>query len=317
MTKRSPAIDTPIAPELARYEPLRTPEQDLSAVATGPFDPCGQPLPPAGFLLGLADWNRHPWPKALHMVVEAERLGFAFALAAQADGEDTLDAFACSYAVAAETRRIVIAPTVSLRSHLHPLHVARFVGNLDHIAGGRGALCLAAGDDAVRARFLGLEPASAADGEADEFVTLVKHAWTVATPFNFAGRYFSSRRAALVGPRPLRLPRPFLALAGGADAVELAARSFDWLLLDAGVAVDFASAARDRAALAYGRRLQILATINVTEAPGPHLISELTALAGIEGVEGALIRFADGMRGLHEFGSRVLPAFRANAMRSM
>lgn len=308
--------DTPVADGLAALEPVRVPVQDVSAIARGPYDPAGQPrLANPGFVLGLHGWNLRPWPEARELVLEAERLGFGLVVAAQAEQEDALDAFAASDSAAADSTRVLVAPSVSLRAHLHPMHVARFVANLDHIGDGRGALVFNAGNDAARAALFGLAPAVEPEAEADEFVTLVKHAWAWSTPFAFEGRYYATRRAWLCGPRPTRTPRPFLALRGGADAIDAAARSFDWLILDGDADLGVARAARDRAVLGYGRRLAVFASIAVAASPIGDLATHLAALAGVDGFDGALLSFDDGLRGLHEFGARVLPVLTANALR--
>lgn len=308
--------DTPVADSLAALEPTRVPVQDVSAIARGPYDPAGQPrLASPGFVLGLDGWNLRPWPEARELVVEAERLGFGLVVAAQAEQEDGLDAFAASNTVAADSARVLVAPSVSLRAHLHPMHVARFVANIDHVAGGRGALVFNAGDDAARAALFGLAPAAEPEAEADEFVTLVKHAWAWSTPFGFEGHYYASRRAWLCGPRPSRSPRPFLALRGGADVIDAAARSFDWLIVDGAADVSVARAARDRAVLGYGRRLAVFASMAVAVTPAGDLAAHLAALAQVECFDGVLLTFDDGLRGLHEFGARVLPALTANALR--
>ena len=195
--------DTPLAADLVPLEPVRVPVQDVSAIARGPYDPAGQPrFARPGFVLGLDGWNRWSWPQARELVLEAERLGFGLVVAAQAENDDALDPFAASNSVAADSTRVLVAPSVSLRAHLHPMHVARFVANLDHIGDGRGALVFNAGGDVARADLFGLAPAAEPEEEADEFVTLVKHAWAWSTPFGFEGRYYASRRAWMCGPRP-------------------------------------------------------------------------------------------------------------------
>lgn len=308
--------DTPVADTLRALEPARVPVQDVSALACGPYDPGGQPRAAHdGFVLGLSAWNHRPWAEGRAMAVEAERLGLGLLVADAADGADALDAFAASDAVAVQTARAIVAPAVSLRAHLHPVHVARFVANLDHVAAGRGALVFDAGDDAARARLFGLAPAAEPDAEIDEFVTLVKHSWGWATPFDFEGRFYASRRNWLCGPRPTRAPRPWLALRGGAETLELAARSFDWLILEGATDVTLAQRARARAALGYGRRLLVFASLEVTEASLEAIGPRIAVLAEVENFDGALLRFADGLRGLHEFGAEVLPALRANGLR--
>ena len=66
--------DTPVASALAPLEPARVPAQDVSSIARGPYDPGGQPRPPApGFLLGLDGWNRWPRAEARTLVTEIGR----------------------------------------------------------------------------------------------------------------------------------------------------------------------------------------------------------------------------------------------------
>lgn len=87
------------------------------------------------------------------------------------------------------------------------------------------------------------------------------------------------------------------------------------MILDGAADVGVARAARDRAVLGYGRRLAVFASIAVAATPAADLAERLAEFAQVEAFDGALLAFDDGLRGLHEFGARVLPALVANALR--
>jgi FMNH2-dependent dimethyl sulfone monooxygenase len=284
--------------------PLRRAEQRVG-ITQGPFDPGGQPLLQSEnpFYLGLSGWDvaggssitkavlgdrdKHwgyfSWPNCADLATEAERVGLEVLLAdggqrgfgGEIEFHDAhLDALTSIAALSQVTSRIVLASTVGIASHLHPLHIARFGGNFDHMSGGRWALNIATRPDREEEESLGLDPGESDKryDVADEFVTLMKHWWSMQTAFEFKGKYFQSRHVHMVGPRPTRKPRPFLlTTAYDRGGIDFAAKHCDWLLCrnisgDVEELSEMTRQARLRAAHHYSRDLKTLVHVYVVMA---------------------------------------------------
>ena len=248
---------------LERLMPIRRVEQELG-FSRGPIDPGGQPVLDTEnqFYLGLSGWNaaggtsitkavltdaeRHrdyfAWPACVHLAKEADRIGLEFMLSAPDQrgfgGEigfqdDHLDTLSSVVALGQVTSRILLMSTVHTGGHLHPLHLSRLGGNIDHASNGRWGLNIVAGWPRADAEMCGLEPPDPDSRYevGDEFTTLMKLWWTVPTAFQFDGQYFHSKHVHMCGPRPSRKPRPFLLSAAYSEAgIDFAAKHCDWLL---------------------------------------------------------------------------------------
>ena len=248
---------------LERLMPIRRVEQNFG-FSRGPIDPGGQPVLETEneFYLGLSGWNaaggtsitkamlanaeRHRdyfmWPDCVQIAKEADRIGLEFLLAAPEQRgfggevrfqEDHLDALTSVVALAQVTPRILLMSTVHMGGHLHPLHLSRLGGNIDHASNGRWGLNVVAGWNRADADMCGVplpDPESRYE-VGDEFVTLMKLWWTVPTAFQFDGEFYQSKHVHMCGPRPSRIPRPFLlGAAYSQDGIDFVAKHCDWLL---------------------------------------------------------------------------------------
>lgn len=175
-----------------------------------------------------------------------------------------MESISTAAAVAAITERIFICPTVHILYHLHPIFLAHLATTIDHVSNGRFGMNIVAGFSPYEQALLDV-PALAHDERyeaADEFVTILRRAWTEGEPFDYQGRYYRSQRA-WVSPKPLQRPYPLLVNAGLSEAGRnFAARVCDWSFINPPNARDIASARplcadlKARAAR-YGRTLRL------------------------------------------------------------
>jgi FMNH2-dependent dimethyl sulfone monooxygenase len=145
--------------------------------------------------------------------------------------ESVMEAMTAVPAAAAITKNILGLATGHVTYGHHPLHYAKFGATADQISGGRWGLNIVNGWVADEQALFGQ---SFPDHEvrydmADEFITLMKHAWFHDEPFTFEGDYYQSY-GAYIDPKPIRKPRPFLVNAGSSPTgIDFAARHCDWL----------------------------------------------------------------------------------------
>jgi len=235
---------------------------DKVDIFKGPFDPNGQPQvsSPNQLWLGLFAWNVSggctisrsimdrpatrkdiwEWPTASRLIQHADTMGLEFHLAAArwighggqiGFHESVMEAMTAVPAAAAITKNILGLATGHVSYGFHPMHFAKMGATADQISGGRWGLNIVNGWIAEEQALFGQ---SFPDHElryemADEFITLVKHAWYADEPFVFDGKYFQSE-GAFIDPKPIRNPRPFLVNAGSSPTgIDFAARQCDWL----------------------------------------------------------------------------------------
>lgn len=263
---------------------------DLVSIKRGPFDPGGQPTvdSPNDLWLGLFAWNansgctasratlRHPdggqqiwrWDNASQLLQQADRMGLEFHLAAarwighggeSRFHESFLEALSATPAAAAITENILGLATGHVTYGFHPMHFAKFGATVDHISGGRWGLNIVTGWVADEQAMFGQQ---FSDHEmrydmADEFITLVKWAWSSEKPFSFEGDYFTSH-GAIIDPKPTRKPRPFLVNAGSSPTgIDFAAKQCDWLFCLGDLATVRAAADMlDECAHSYRRKVE-------------------------------------------------------------
>jgi alkanesulfonate monooxygenase SsuD/methylene tetrahydromethanopterin reductase-like flavin-dependent oxidoreductase (luciferase family) len=175
-----------------------------------------------------------------------------------------MESISTAAALTAVTRQVFICPTVHILYGLAPVFLAQLATTVDQIGGGRLGFNLVAGMSPHDQALLGITPLAHEDRyrAADEFVTIMRRAWTEDRPFDFEGQFFSSKEA-WVAPKPLQQPHPLLVNAGLSDAGrDFAARFCDWSFINPPNVRDLASARplcddlKTRAA-AYGRRLRL------------------------------------------------------------
>jgi len=116
--------------------------------------------------------------------------------------------------IAAVTEQIQVFTTSHMRL-VHPVMAAKQGATIDHIAGGRSALNIVAGQYAHVVAMFGIEQIDhdALYEEADEWTTLVKRLYTEEEDFDFEGRFFRMK-GARINPRPLQQPHPAIVNAG-------------------------------------------------------------------------------------------------------
>ena len=261
----------------------------------GPFDPNGQPEldSPNRVYLGIFAWNLTSgtaptkavlldadrrqkfwmWPRASHLVKEADSIGCEFTVpfgrwlgqgGATRFNEEALDFLAVSAGLAPITSRILLPSTAHIGYGFHPLHFAKWGASIDHISNGRWALNVVAGWIRDEAELFGetfLDHDLRYD-ICDEFVTLMKLAWHMDELFDFKGRFFKAKDVD-VRPKPTRHPRPIFVNAGYSPAgMDFAAKHCDWLFVanPSGEISDLGKVAgrADEATRKYDRKLRML-----------------------------------------------------------
>lgn len=135
------------------------------------------------------------------------------------------DAYITSSMVLARTRSIRML-VAARPGYVSPVLLARMIGAMDRLSGGRVAVNLIAGQSDDEAREDGVL-LSKDDRYAlmDEDVTVMKALWSQGAPLNFEGR-FHSLRGARVRPRPQTPPRFYLG-GGSPQAWEVSAKHAD------------------------------------------------------------------------------------------
>jgi FMN-dependent oxidoreductase (nitrilotriacetate monooxygenase family) len=139
--------------------------------------------------------------------------------------------------MAAATQRVGIVPTLSTFSYA-PYLVARIVGSLDQVSGGRGGWNMVTGSSDLSAQNFGLERLPPHDQRydmADEYIDIITRLWDSWEPgaivadrhsgvlidpakvhtIDYEGQYYCSRGPLNSGPCPQG--RPVIAQAGGSD----------------------------------------------------------------------------------------------------
>ena len=168
-------------------------------------------------------------------------------------------------AVTAITRQIFVCPTVHILYHIAPIFLAQLATTVDHIGDGRLGFNLVAGMSPHDQELLDAPPLAHDERyrAADEFVAIMKRAWTEERPFDYQGAYYRTKDA-WVSPKPVQRPYPLLVNAGLSDAGrDFAARACDWSFINPPNISDLASIRplRDdlgRRATEHGRRLRLV-----------------------------------------------------------
>jgi alkanesulfonate monooxygenase len=126
--------------------------------------------------------------------------GFDYTLVAYGSGG--YDPFTVSATIAAHTERI--KPIVALRPNImYPTVAAQSLATLDHLSGGRAVVhIISGGSDQEQARqgdYIGKDDRSA---RSEEYVTLMRRAWTETTPWDHDGRFYQFENF-VAGYRPV------------------------------------------------------------------------------------------------------------------
>ena len=156
-------------------------------------------------------WARNATPAdVIRFVQAADRLGYAYTTvsdhtmvphaAVESMGDTWYAPFPTLAFVAAATQRIRLCTHVLVVPYRHPLIVARDVGTLDHLSGGRVILGVGPGYLRREFRALGLDP-SKRGTTTDAYLAELERMWREQTDF-------------VVRPRPVQQPRPRLWVGG-------------------------------------------------------------------------------------------------------
>jgi alkanesulfonate monooxygenase SsuD/methylene tetrahydromethanopterin reductase-like flavin-dependent oxidoreductase (luciferase family) len=167
------------------------------------------------------------WEENVRIAQAVDRAGWEFLLPLGnwkgAGGETnphdrSFEVYTWAAGIGAVTKQIQVFTTSHLRL-VHPMMAAKQGATLDHVAGGRSALNIVAGQAADVVAMFGIEQIDHDEnyGVADEWTTLVKRLYTEEEPFDFEGRYFRLR-GARINPKPLQQPYPVIVNAGQSKA---------------------------------------------------------------------------------------------------
>jgi alkanesulfonate monooxygenase len=153
----------------------------------------------------------------------AETAGFEYLLVPVAS--TCWDAYISSAMVLARTSTIKML-VAARPGYVNPVLLARMIGAMDQLSGGRVAVNLIAGQSDDEALQDGIRLAKEDRyAQMDEDVTIMKALWSGAAPVNFDGR-FHVLKGARVAPRPEHQPRFYLG-GGSREAWEVSARHAD------------------------------------------------------------------------------------------
>ena len=163
------------------------------------------------------------------------------------------------------TQQIFVCPTVHILYHIAPIFLAQLATTVDHIGGGRLGFNLVAGMSPHDQALLDAPPLAHDQryAAAEEFVTIIRRAWSEDRPFDFDGAHYHTRDA-WISPKPLQKPHPLLVNAGLSNAGrDFAARLCDWSFINPPNVRDLASARPlcddlTRRAAVHGRRLRLV-----------------------------------------------------------
>jgi F420-dependent oxidoreductase-like protein len=216
---------------------------------------------------------------ALEVAVEAERLGYAIALAPEGFKSDAASVLG---AVAARTSRIALASGVMQIPARTPVLTALTAATLDAMSGGRFRLGLGVSNPDVSLGWYGV-PFDQPLGRTREYVEILRMAWR-GEPVRYRGRFFElppsgAPEAAHLRGAPVRADIPVYLAGVGPRSVRLAAEIADgWI----GV---FSSPARIRESMEQVRAgranaglsvdgFEVLPSIPVGIGPDPRLAAE-------------------------------------------
>jgi alkanesulfonate monooxygenase SsuD/methylene tetrahydromethanopterin reductase-like flavin-dependent oxidoreductase (luciferase family) len=168
------------------------------------------------------------WDQTVRIAQAADRAGWEFLLPLgrwRGSGgrlvnmsDRSFEVYTWAAGIAALTEHIQIFTTSHLRM-LHPIIAAKQGATLDHVARGRSALNVVAGQKADEVAMFGIEQVEHDEGYeiADEWTTILKRLYTEDEEFDFAGRFYKLKRAR-ISPKPLQQPYPVIVNAGMSPA---------------------------------------------------------------------------------------------------
>lgn len=124
--------------------------------------------------------------------------------------------------VAAQTRRIRLAPAVSVLPLHHPIHVAEAWATLDVLSDGRVDFACGRGYDRREYEPFGADFMASAE-LFEEGMDIVHKAWTAPGPWDHRGRFYGIEGMEIT-PKPVQQPIPFYVASFSETSVAMAAR---------------------------------------------------------------------------------------------
>ncbi len=124
--------------------------------------------------------------------------------------------------IAPITKRVRLAPAVSVLPLHHPLHVAECWATLDLISGGRVDFAAGRGYDRREYAPFGADFMSSAE-IFDEAMDVILKAWGSDGPWSHEGRFYNIPKMEIT-PKPVQRPIPFYVASFSETSVEMAAR---------------------------------------------------------------------------------------------
>lgn len=148
----------------------------------------------------------------------ADSLGLDFFLTTDhyitPNSNSSADAWAVLAALAARTERILLGTCVTPIPFRPPQQLAKVVATVDQISNGRAVLGVGAGWSKAEFDAYGTwDDDRTRMGKTIEGLKIITKLWTSSEPFDFAGKYYSSKQAILE-PKPVRKPHPPLWFGG-------------------------------------------------------------------------------------------------------
>jgi dimethylsulfone monooxygenase len=214
----SAPLDTPVAPE---RNPMRDPRNRLKLAVFCANVARGTSMSEADTLPKVT------WEESQRLALAADAAGIDgmiplgrwkyTARGGPIEADRTFEPWVWASALAAITTRISPFTTVNMQQH-HPLAAALMTSTIDHVSGGRFSLNVVAGFNEQEFTMLGMEVPSHEDryGQAAEWMTVVRRAWTDHEPFDFDGAYLHLHEI-VSEPKPLQQPAPPIMSAGTSE----------------------------------------------------------------------------------------------------
>ena len=128
------------------------------------------------------------------------------------------DSFTWAAAIAALTERIQVFATFHVPLY-PPVMAAKMVATIDHISGGRFGLNVVAGFSPSDFAMFGIELDPKADryGPTEEWLSILKRAWTQSEPFDHDGSVYHGT-SIVSQPKPIQTPWPVIMCAGNSPS---------------------------------------------------------------------------------------------------
>jgi alkanesulfonate monooxygenase len=208
------------------------------------------------------------------VAVAAEAAGFEYMLVPV--GHQCWDAWMTSALMIGRTKsmRMLVA---ARPSYINPVLLAKMISTCDQLSGGRISVNLIAGQSEIENIAEGVRWSKEERYEImDEEVSILKALWTAQGTTDYAGKYYTLKKAELT-PKPFQKPHPKFYLGGGSgQAWEISAKHSDvhlfWgdtveQIADNMVTLRRMAARHGREqALGFGMRLQIVCRENEKDA---------------------------------------------------